>query len=78
MFIKDDALPKFQHQMTRNKDSNSVRITASVTLFTQMEIDENALSLLTYEQTKQLYSELDKRLTKEVLQFVNDLTKNKR
>lgn len=78
MFINDDSLPKFQHQMTRNKDSNSVRITASVTLFTQMEIDENALGLLTYEQTKQLYSELDKRLTKEVLQFVNDLTKNKR
>lgn len=78
MFINDDSLPKFQHQMTRNKDSNSVRITASVTLFTQMEIDENALSLLTYEQTKRLYSELDKRLTKEVLQFVNDLTKNKR
>lgn len=78
MFIKDDALPKFQHQMVRHEDTNSVSITASVTLFTQMEIDENALSLLTYEQTKQLYSELDKRLTKEVLQFVNDLTKNKR
>lgn len=78
MFIESDSLPQFQHQMTRHKNTNSVQITASVTLFTQMEIDENALNLLTYEQTKQLYSELDKRLTKELLQFVNDLTKNKR
>ncbi len=78
MFIKDDELPKFQHQMVKHKDTNSVTITASVTLFTQMSIDENALQLLTYEQTKQLYSELDNRLTKELLQFVNDLTKNKR
>lgn len=78
MFIKDDELPKFQHQMVRHKDTNSVSITASITLFTQMGIDENALELLSYEQTKQLYSKLDERLTKELIQFVKDLTTNKR
>lgn len=78
MFIKDDALPRFQHQMIRHEDTNSVSITASITLFTTMGIDENALELLTYEQTKQLYSKLDERLTKELIQFVNDLTTNTR
>lgn len=78
MFIKDDELPKFQHQMVRHKDTNSVSITASITLFTQMGIDENALELLSYEQTKQLYSKLDERLTRELIQLVNDLTTNKR
>ena len=78
MFIKDDELPKFQHQMVRHKDTNSVSITASITLFTTMGIDENALELLSYEQTKQLYSKLDERLTRELIQLVNDLTTNKR
>ena len=78
MFIKDDALPKFQHQMVRHEDTNSVSITASVTLFTQMVVDQNALELLTYEQTKRLYSKLDERLTKELIQFVEDLTTNER
>lgn len=78
MFIKDDELPKFQHQMVRHKDTNSVSITASITLFTQMGIDENALELLSYEQTKQLYSKLDERLTRELIQLVNDLTTNER
>ena len=78
MFLKDDELPRFQHQMIRHKDTNSVSITASVTLFTTMDVDENALELLTYEQTKQLYSKLDERLTRELIQLVNDLTTNKR
>lgn len=78
MFLKDDELPKFQHQTIRHEDTNSVSITASITLFTTMGIDENALELLTYEQTKQLYSKLDERLTKELIRFVNDLTTNKR